>query len=798
MTIVTMLTCGITLLLIGTTFVVTDFLQLRQSFQRELSTTGTIVGAAGGRTLLHRDREEANQALRALRSDKRIAMAVLYLSDDNKPLASYYRQGTLPGSLPAIRRPGMYQEAHSILLIQSVVLNSEVIGQLAIRADISDLTSLLVRDLSMATLVMLACTLIAFLCTLRLQRIITRPIGSLVDTVGRIPWDDVHTPRQPGTSDDEVDILRDAFGMMRSHVERLEVALREYQAVMQDKFSELESSHAELIVAKSRAEEADGFKSRLLANLRHEVRMPLNGVIGMTQMALETGLTPEQSNYVTSVSNAAESLLKVINDSIELYGIEAGGLTLGRQEFSISETLYEVLRMFSPAARQKGLALLLDIHNDVPSTVFGDRVKFRQVMANLVDNALKFTDDGKVTVEVSSVFHSDSIVRLHLKVRDTGRGLAKDQFERAVEPFQQAHDSNTRMIGGTGLGLAISNRLICMMEGRLWLDSELGAGSTLHVLATFGTSNTPAAPPLDLNDLRGVSVLVADGSAITRRILQQLLSRWQMRPTLAASGPEATEIMRSATAAGNPFDIALVDRHMLGIDGSQLAKEVREHSKLGIPVITVLSSMTAVSVTDLTREIRPSSYLVKPVSHSMLLKAVSDSMHTVRDQRNEITSVGLEVTGKKAHILVAEDNTLNQAVAVSILTKEGYEVTVVENGTQAVEAYDRGGFDLILMDVGMPGMSGLDASRVIRHKEVESGGHVVILALTAHALTGDREQCLEAGMDDYVSKPIQVAVLRKTVRWWLSCRSNPSTDLNTHRRCRRVWSKFLAHKLTRF
>jgi len=239
------------------------------------------------------------------------------------------------------------------------------------------------------------------------------------------------------------------------------------------------------------------------------------------------------------------------------------------------------------------------------------------------------------------------------------------------------------------------------------------------------------------------------------------------------------EIMRSATAAGNPFDIVLVDRYMLGIDGVELAKEVREHSKLGIPVITVLSSMTAVSVTDLTREIWPSSYLVKPVSHSMLLKAVSDSMHTVRGQRDEITSVGVVAPGKKDHILVVEDNTLNQAVAVSILTKEGYEVTVVENGIQAVEAYDQGGLDLILMDIGMPGMSGLDASRVIRRKEASSGGHIVILALTAHALTGDREQCLEAGMDDYVSKPIQVPALRKTVRWWLRCRSNGSTGKTT-------------------
>jgi CheY-like chemotaxis protein len=434
------------------------------------------------------------------------------------------------------------------------------------------------------------------------------------------------------------------------------------------------------------------------------------------------------------------------------------------------------MQTFSPAARQKGLELLLDVNNNVPSAVMGDPGKFRRIMVNLIDNALKFTEAGKVTVQVAPVFYSDRVVGLHFRVSDTGRGLARDRFERAVEPFEQVHDSDTELIGGTGLGLAIANRLVGLMGGCLWLDSEIGSGSTFHFTATFEVPTSSASVPLDLiSDLRGASVLVADGSAITRRILQQLLLRWQMRPTPAASGTEAIELLREAMAAGSPFDIALVDRHMLGIDGSWLAKEVREHSDLGNPLIMLLSSINTLSVNDLTPEFCPTSFLVKPISHSTLLKAVSGAMHTVRGEDRALTPVNTPMFGKKIRILVADDNLTSQAVAVSILAKAGYDVTIAMSGTEALEAYDRGGLDMILMDIQMPVINGLEATRLIRLREAHTGTHIAILALTAHTMAGDREHCIAAGMDDYVSKPLHVGTLRQTVSKWLN-RDNPPPE----------------------
>ncbi len=400
----------------------------------------------------------------------------------------------------------------------------------------------------------------------------------------------------------------------------------------------LDDSDSELPVSETRAGDAARLKGEFLANMSHKVRTPMNGVIAMAELALETDLTPEQRQYVASAGASAESLRIVIDDLLDFFQIEAGGLTLTNEEFSVSEALYDVLRSFAPAARQKGLALLLNVHSDVPLTVLGDPAKFRRIMVNLIDNALKFTETGTVTVEAAPVFHSERVVGLHFQVKDTGKGLATNQFGRAVEPFEEVYDSDAPLSSGAGLGLAISNRLIGMMGGCLWVDSDIGSGSNFHFTATFDVPNGASSAPLDLSDLRGASVLVADGSAITRRILQQLLSRWQMRPTLAASGLEAMDLMRSAMAAGNPFDMALVDRHMLGIDGSALAREVGENPEVGSPLIMVLSSVNTVSVTDLTRDFGRTSYLVKPISHSTLLKAVSGAMHTVRGRTQSTRS----------------------------------------------------------------------------------------------------------------------------------------------------------------
>jgi CheY-like chemotaxis protein/signal transduction histidine kinase len=768
-TIAMVLAGGTTLLLVGGAFVVNDFLQLRRIVQHELSIAGNVVSSGSATALSLRDRESASRTLRLLGDDESIATASLYLRDGVKPLASYSRHGADTVPLPANRQPGIYKEGKSILLVQSVVLNGQVVGTLAIHAGIDALTSLLPRELGVAAL-MLTCILMGFLCTLPLPWSIVQPAMAMAETVLGNPLDGVRMHFSKASISMVDPAVPSSHVMDQETIAGNKLPANEAAA----RIAALEGSNSELIAANNRAVEAGRLKDEFLANISHKVRTPINGVIAMAELALETDLTPEQRQYVASAGTSAESLRRVIDDILDFFRIEAGGLTLAREEFGISEILYDVMKSFSPAARQKGLALLLNVHGDVPLTVLGDPATFRRIMVNLIDNALKFTEAGRVTVEVAPVFHSERVVGLHFQVRDTGSGLATGQFGRAIEPFGEVHDSDANSSGGnTGLGLAIANRLIGMIGGCLWLDSDIGSGSIFHFTATFDTPNASAPVALNLTDLRGASVLVADGSPVTRRILQQLLSRWQMRITLAASGEEAIDLMRRAKAAGSPFDIALVDRHMLGVDGGALTREVGEHPEVGSPMIMVLSSINTVSVTDLTRDFGSTSYLVKPISHSTLLKAVSGAMHTVRGERKSVTSIISRIPGKPARILVAEDNVTSQAVAVSILAKEGYEVTIARNGTEAVNAYDRGGLDMILMDLQMPGMSGLEATHAIRLREAGSGKHITILALTAHATVADRERCLEAGMDDYVTKPLHVRSLRQTVGQWLSHRSPP-------------------------
>jgi CheY-like chemotaxis protein len=386
---------------------------------------------------------------------------------------------------------------------------------------------------------------------------------------------------------------------------------------------------------------------------------------------------------------------------------------------------------------------------------------------NLVDNAIKFTDSGGVVVCVSPVFHSDGAVRLHFVVRDTGRGFETEQFERAVQPFGQAQGSGTQPVGRAGLGLAVSSRLIGRMGGSLWAKSAPGMGSSFHFTATFGRACSSTPSPHDLERLRGVRVLIADESAISRRGLQQSLSRWQMKTTVAASTPEAREVMRNAMTAGTPFDVLLIDGLMPGFAGSGLIREIRENPELGGPDVTALYSASLVSVTE-TAEVCPRHVLVKPVSEAALLKAVSEAVRAIDRRRKSHPAVNVEGNARRFHILVADDDAIGQAVTVCILRKAGYETSVASNGTQAVEAYDRSGIDLVLMDIQMPEMSGLEATRQIRRKEAVTGGHVPILALTAHAMTGDRERCLEAGMDEHISKPVHALNLRRVIGQWLN------------------------------